>query len=111
MGSTSPWHQYVDRTLEALDIDFTEAAGRTKRREVVRTREILFVLGVERYGLRVKGLASALGVRYDTASLWGRRGAKRRAENDGFRSQIDHVDSVLASSEPSKRNDPNPNKE
>ena len=79
--------------------------GRTKRPDVVRSREILLTLGVERYGLRVKGLASVLGVRCDTASLWGRRGAKRRVEDDRFRSRIDEVDSVLAATPPSRRND------
>jgi putative transposase len=93
---------FVDRVLEALDINITEVTGRTKLPEVVRTREILVSLGVERYGLRVKGLASVLGVRYDTASLWGRRGAKRRAKDDRFRSQIDAIDSMLASSPPSR---------
>jgi REP element-mobilizing transposase RayT len=93
---------FIDRVLEAVNINITEVVGRTKRSEVVRAREILLVLGVERYGLRVKDLASALGVRYDTASLWGRRGAKRRAEDDRFRSQLEEVDAILASSKPSQ---------
>lgn len=97
---------FIDRVLEAVNIDITEAMGRTKRREVVRAREILLALGVERYGLRVKELASVLGVRYDTASLWGRRGAKRRVEDDRFRYQLDEVDAILTSSPPSKRDDP-----
>jgi len=96
---------FIDRVLVALNIDITEAMGRTKRREVVRAREILLVLGVERYGLRVKEIASVLGVRYDTASLWGRRGAKRRIEDDRFSFQLDEVDAILASSQPTKRND------
>jgi len=96
---------FVVRVLEVLNIDVIEATGRTKRNEVVRAREILMVLGVERYVLRVKDLASALGVRYDTASLWGRRGARRRSEDDQFRQKIDEVDSMLASSAPSVWND------
>ena len=71
----------------------------------MRAREILLALGVERYGLRVKELASELGVRYDTASLWGRRGAKRRVEDDRFRSQIDEIDAILAASPASQWND------
>jgi REP element-mobilizing transposase RayT len=91
---------FVDRVLDALDIDFSDITGRTKRHEVVRAREILLTLGIERYRFGVKGLASALGVRYDTASLWGRRGAKRRAEDDQFRRRIDEVDGTLAASPP-----------
>ena len=96
---------FIERVLEALNVDIKEAAGRTKRSEVVRAREILLALGVERYGLRVKELASILGVRYDTASLWGRRGAKRRVGDDRFRSQLDEVDGVLASTQSSRWND------
>jgi REP element-mobilizing transposase RayT len=96
---------FVARALDALNVDFIEVSGRAKNREVVRAREILMTLGVERYHLRVKDLATELGVRYDTASLWGRRGANRRAADHQFLSRIDEVDSILASSEPSRRND------
>lgn len=96
---------FVERAFEALRVDFAEAVGRTKNREVVRAREIIMTLGVERYGLRVKDLASHLGVRYDTASLWGRRGAKRRVEDSQFLARIDEIDSILASTKPSQRND------
>jgi hypothetical protein len=82
---------FIDRVLEAVNINITEAVGRTKRSEVVRAHEILMVLGVERCSLRVKELASALGVRYDTASLWGRRGPSGEPKT---------IDSVVSSTKP-----------
>lgn len=60
---------------------------------------------VKRYGLRVTEISTALNVRYDTASLWGRRGASRRANDRGFLDRLDEIDAILASSPPSKPGD------
>lgn len=96
---------FVDRGLAALNVDIEEMAGRTKKRKVVRARELLTTLAVERYGLRVTEISTALNVRYDTASLWGRRGANRRANDRGFLDRIDEIDAILASSPPSEPSD------
>jgi len=84
------------------EITRKEVAGRTKRREVVRAREILISLGVERYHLKVTEMATALQVKYDTASLWGRRGADRRAGDVDFACRMDEVDSSVASTPESR---------
>jgi REP element-mobilizing transposase RayT len=89
---------FIDRVLKMLEITREEVAGATKRREVVRAREILFSLGVERYGLKVTEMAAALQVNYDSASLWGRRGAGRRAEDTAFARRAEEVDAAVASS-------------
>jgi hypothetical protein len=86
---------FIGRALGVLAVDAEDVAGRTKRLQVVRARELILTLGVERYGLRVKDLAAALGVRYDTASLWGRRGARRRCDDGGFAQQMNELDTVL----------------
>ena len=54
---------------------------------VVEAREMLMSIGVERDRLRLEDLAAELGVNYDSASLWGRGGAKRRSggRGGGFR--------------------------
>jgi len=59
-------------------------------------------LGVERYEQRVTELAASLGVRYDTASLWGRRGAHRRRSDPDFQRRLDEVDGWLAAIPPSR---------
>jgi len=100
-----PWltpDDFVDRALKVLKITREEVASGTKRREVVRAREILFSLGVERYGLKVTEMAAALQVNYDSASLWGRRGAERRAGNADFARRAEEVDSAVASTPPAK---------
>jgi len=93
--------EFINRALHELELNQDEIAGRTKRRDVVRAREMLIAIGVERYGLRVKDLADELGVKYDTASLWGRRGAKRRTENRAFAKRADTVVAAVASLIPS----------
>jgi REP element-mobilizing transposase RayT len=96
-----PWlthDEFIDRVLKVLKITREEVAGGTKRREVVRARELLFSLGVERYGLKVTEIAAALQVNYDSASLWGRRGAQRRTEDAAFAQRAEEVDAAVASS-------------
>jgi putative transposase len=88
--------EFTERVSSVLEIPLDEVSGRTKRRDVVRAREILMTIGVELYGLRVKDLAAELGVKYDTASLWGRRGAKRRMEDRAFADKADDVATAIA---------------
>ncbi len=89
---------FVIRSLEVLGHTAEEVSGRGKRREVVRTREILMTLGVERYGLRVTEMAAVLAVRYHSACLWSRRGASRRQDDHAFAKKLDDVDAVIAAS-------------
>ena len=96
---------FIEWVLGELAIEIEDVIGRSKRREVVRSREILMTLGVERFGLRVTDLAASLGVRYDTASLWGRRGAHRRISDDRFRRRIDEIDGSLATTPSSVQRD------
>jgi len=71
---------------------------RGERQEIVRAREILMTLGVERYGLRATEMVAVLGVRYNSACLWSRRGATRRQEDRAFAEKLDEVDAIIASS-------------
>lgn len=93
---------FIVRVLKVLKITREEVASGTKRREVVRAREILFSLGVERYGLKVTKMAAALHVNYDSASLWGRRGAQRRAGDAEFALRAEEVDAAVASTADSR---------
>ena len=100
---------FVHRTLDALGRTAEEFSGRGKRRDVVRAREILMTLGVERYGLRVTEMAAVLGTRYHSACLWSRRGATRRQEDHEFAERMDGIDGVIASSPPEEARLPNKN--
>jgi len=89
---------FIQRALDALGHTAEEASGRGKRQEIVRAREILMTLGVERNGLRVTGMVAVLGVRYNSACLWSWRGATRRQEDRAFAETLDGVDAIIASS-------------
>jgi REP element-mobilizing transposase RayT len=104
-GLERPWltpGDFIDRVLKVLEISREDVASGTKRRDVVRAREILFSLGIERYGLKVTEMAAALQVKYDSASLWGRRGAERRTGNAEFARKAEEVDAAVASTPPSR---------
>lgn len=93
---------FIDRVLRVLKISREEPAGGTIRRDVVRAREILFSLGVERYGLTVTEMATALQDNVDSASLWGRRGGQRRAGGAEFALRAEDWDAADASTPDSR---------
>jgi len=63
---------------------------------IVEGREIPAWLGVESYGLTVKGFAEALEKHLETVSRLVSRAAMRRVENLAFRDRNQRVDSVIA---------------
>jgi len=88
----------VEEVCRRMGVEREELGGRTKERQVVRTRELVVTLGVERYDLKVRELAVAMGARYDTVSLWGRRGARRRRIDEELGRQLDALDAELCES-------------
>jgi hypothetical protein len=52
----------------------------------MRIRELIGLVGVERFGVKVTELADVLGKSRDGVSLWMRRGVTRRATNPEFAS-------------------------
>jgi hypothetical protein len=87
---------YLSRAATLLEVDPDELAGRGRLPAVVRQRELIAVLGVERYGVSVKALAELLGRPRVTVSTWVSRGAARRTASDSFREQVDELDRRLA---------------
>jgi len=63
-------------------------------------RELLAVVGVERYGVSVKALAEVLGRSRVTVSAWVSRGAARRAAEKTFEKLVDEIDSRIARQQP-----------
>ena len=92
--------EVVARVSAILDVAVERFGSRAKDQATVRARELVATLGVERYGLRVKDIATATGARYDTVSLWGRRGAERRSSDAGFRQRLDELDAELCAPQP-----------
>ena len=62
----------------------------------MRARELLTVLGVERYGLRVKDIAAALAKHPATATDWVVQGVRRRHENPEEAARLEGLDQALS---------------
>jgi len=48
-------------------------------------------------------MGAYLGVSYNSASLWGRRGAARRHDDRAFAKKLDDIDASVASGSPGKQ--------
>jgi hypothetical protein len=87
--------EFMNRGAEVLGVSLEEISGRGRTGRVVRAREMLAVVGVERYGLRVKDLAACLGKHPVTGSTWVMRGVKRRHESAEARKEIEDLDAAV----------------
>jgi hypothetical protein len=77
-----------------LEVERADVAGRGRQKEVVWARELVGLIGVGLYGVRVKDLARELGKSEDGVSLWARRGAKRRLEDALFAAAAEDLDNA-----------------
>ncbi len=80
---------------EFLGVRLADLAGRGRSPEVVRAREMLATLGVERYGLRVKDIASVLDKSAEAGSRMVSRGAEKRQSEAAFLNQLEALDRHL----------------
>ena len=71
-------------------------AGRVRASDVVRAREMLATLGVERHGLRAKNIATEFKKSAEAASRMVSRGVEKRLTNSEFREEFDGLDRHLA---------------
>jgi REP element-mobilizing transposase RayT len=98
---TSPYRarfeadDWVETVCATVGLRRAELAGRGRDPEVVRARDMVGLVGVERYGVKVKDLAECLGKSEDGVSLWVRRGARRREEDASFAVEAEMLDSAL----------------
>jgi putative transposase len=76
--------RYLDVAAEALGIELRDFGGRGKLPPVVRAREAMAIVGVERFGVKLKALAEALGINAGSVSRWVVRAAARRSAEEGF---------------------------
>jgi hypothetical protein len=77
-------------TVEAL-------VGPSKGAQLVEAREILTIVGVERYGFLVTSMAAALSRHGETASRWISHGTCRRQEDEAYRNRLEATDRSIAS--------------
>jgi len=88
--------EFVARGAELLGVDVDDLRARGRAPDVVEARELLLVLGVERYGVKVNALAREVQKSPSGMSQALARAVRRRVEDAGFRRKLDEVDRRLA---------------
>ena len=81
--------EFVVAAVNALDVGLGVLAGPRSGRELTRLREMLALVGVESYGVRVKDLAQRLNKNPGVVSRWANTGGERRAQDDAFRERVE----------------------
>ena len=103
--STARWRprygasEWLEIACARLGVDRARLADRNRNQEVVRARELIGLVGVERFGVKVNELARELGKSRDGVSRWIQRGTDRRASEADFASDAEALD-LAASEEP-----------
>ncbi len=75
---------WVNLVCDALDVDRRALADRGRSPEIVWARELLGLVGIERFGVNVGELAEELEKSRGGVGKWYRRGVIRRAEEPEF---------------------------
>ena len=87
---------WIEATCRHFGVEREDVASRSRNKDIVRIRELIGLVGVERYGVKVKDLAASLLKSEDGVSLWVRRGARRRLEDSGFAKDAETLDIELS---------------
>ncbi|MEW6338508.1 MAG: transposase [Acidobacteriota bacterium] len=88
--------RYLEVAAAALGVAPAGLGGRGKAPAIVRAREILAIVGVERFGVRMSELAGRLGMHAGSVSHWAARAAARRREDTTFARRCREVEEVIA---------------
>ena len=91
--------EFVARGARALGLELDALTSRRRDGDLVRARELLMIVGVERYGLKLKDLATELGKSPDGMTKAVARATRMRLEDDRFREKVENLDRALASGE------------
>ena len=103
--STARWRPKYDAAgwlnlaCEHLSVELEDLAGRGRSSEIVKMRELIGTVGIERFGVKVAELADVLGKSRDGVSCWMRRGVRRRTTDLDFAAAAERLE-YLASEEP-----------
>jgi REP element-mobilizing transposase RayT len=88
--------EFVACGAKALGVEVSALQSRRQDQRLARTRELLMILGVERYGLKVKDLARELKKTPDGMTKTVARAASRRIEDGEFRGDLNQLDRDLS---------------
>ena len=95
--------EFLARGAESLGVDIAELRSRRRAEELVRARELLMILGVERFGLKVKDLAKQLRKSPDGMTQTIARAARKRTQDNAFRREFNKLDRALAEADERKQ--------
>ena len=95
--------EYIQRGAAAAGVTVDDLRSRLRGPDVVRAREMLTVLGVERYGLRVNALAREMRKSPDSMTKMIGRIVRRRRTDPHLRSKLDDLDQAIASNRRGKQ--------
>lgn len=84
--------EYLRRACAILGVERRVLASRTTAREVARARELIAVVGVERFGIRVGELARELGMHLGSVSRWITRAAEGRLTDGEFAGRCEELE-------------------
>ncbi len=87
---------FVGKSSVLLKVGLGDLMSRSRSVEVVRARELIATLGVERYGMQVKALAEALNKSSEAVSRMVTRGIENRQEDREFSSEFEELDRWMA---------------
>jgi len=87
--------QFIARGARYLDLELDDLQSRRRARDLVNARELLVLLGAERYRIKVKELAQQLRKSPDGISQALARAARKRTMDTAFRTELDRLDRLL----------------
>lgn len=96
--STARWRptygatEWLELACGHLNIEPGRLGGRGCDPDIVRIRDLVGLVGIERYGVKVTDLADVLGKSRDGVSKWFRRGAARRETEPDFAAAAEDLD-------------------
>jgi len=91
--------EWLNLACEHLNVDIEDLAGKGRSPKTVKMRDLIGMVGVERFGVKVTELADVLGKSRDGVSCWMRRGLERRATDPSFAAAAERLE-YIASEEP-----------
>ena len=94
---------FLMRVCSILGVETERLASPRRDRPTVRLRDLVALVGVERYRISTRALAEALGHTPDHVSRWIGRAGRRKSEDAAFREELDHLDRAVAGGGPEAR--------
>jgi hypothetical protein len=83
--------EYLVAAANALGVALPALSGSRSGRELTRLREMLALVAVETYGVRVKDLAQRLARNPGVVSRWASMAGERRSHDETFRDRVERL--------------------